>query len=61
VGRRPRIDGWPRDGGSGSGTLLLWIIDAPGFEVTVEAIGDTADVALAQQVFDQVCAGLRIH
>jgi hypothetical protein len=55
-----RIDGWPRGGGSGNGTLILRIIDTPGFEVTVEANGDIADAALAQQVFDQVCASLRI-
>lgn len=55
-----RITGWHRAGGSGSGTLLLRIIDTPGFEVIVEANGDSTDEALIQQIFDQVCASLRI-
>ncbi len=55
-----RIDGLPRDGGSGTGTLLARIVDTPQFEVSVEASGDTADAALVRQVFDQVCAGLQI-
>lgn len=55
-----RIVGWPRSGGSGRGLLILRIIDTPRFEVTVEANGNTADAALARQVFDQVCAHLRV-
>jgi hypothetical protein len=55
-----RIDGLPRDGGSGTGTLLARIVDTPQAEVSVEASGDTADAALVRQVFDQVCAGLQI-
>lgn len=55
-----RIDGWPRAGGSGSGTLLLRIIDTPRFEITIEANGDTADDPLVREVFDRVCASLRI-
>jgi hypothetical protein len=55
-----RIDGWARTGSSGSGTLLLRIVDTPRFEVTVEANGDTADAALVREVFDRVCASLRV-
>jgi hypothetical protein len=55
-----RIDGWARTEGSGRGTLLLRIIDTPGFEVTVEANGDLADAALVREVFDRVCRTLRI-
>jgi hypothetical protein len=55
-----RIDDVPRDGGSGTGTLLARIVDTPPFEVSVETYGDTADAALVRQVFDQVCAGLQI-
>lgn len=43
-----RIEGWSRQDGSGTGTLILRIIDTPAYEVTVEANSDTADAALAQ-------------
>jgi hypothetical protein len=55
-----RIDGWSRQGGSGTGTLILRIIDTPAYEVIVEANSDIADATLAQQVFEQVNASLRI-
>jgi hypothetical protein len=48
-------------GAPGGGTTgLLRIIDTPGFEITVEADGASADDALAREVFDRICASLMI-